>query len=337
MGDKSHFTAIVLKEDEKHKVIVELKTLPNKFLPKGDVTVNIEYSTLNYKDSMIIQGIGRLVREYPHVPGIDFSGIVEKSSSPDFRPGDKVILNGWRVGETHWGGLSSRACVNGAWLVPVPIGLSTKNCMAIGTAGYAAMLSIMALEDNGLTPEMEGEVLVTGAAGGVGSIAVSILSYLGYRVVASTGRKETYGYLKDLGALEIIGREELTDPPKGPLGPERWSGVIDNVGGPTLHSALASLRSNSSCAAVGLASGFSLKTTVMPFLLRGIRLLGIDSNACLKGRRLEAWDRLSKQLPLDKLEQVTNMAYLNDVENLSKKILQGQIRGRVVIDTQGIS
>jgi acrylyl-CoA reductase (NADPH) len=333
MTDENQFTAIVLEEDDERKVTAGLQTLPNDRLPEGDVTVGVEYSTLNYKDGMIVQGIGRLVRDYPHVPGIDFAGTVEASESPDYKPGDKVVLNGWRVGEVHWGGFSSRARVSGDWLVPVPDNLSTEQCMAIGTAGYTAMLSVMALEDHGLTPESEGEVLVTGAAGGVGSIAVSILSNLGYRVAASTGREDTHDYLKSLGATEIVGREELATPPKGPLSSERWSGIIDSVGGPTLHSALASLKTHSSCAAVGLASGFKLETTVMPFLLRGINLLGIDSSTCPKERRLVAWDRLSKELPLDKLAQVTSTASLADVTDLAGKILQGQVRGRIVIDT----
>jgi len=333
MTDENQFTAIVLEEDDERKVTAGLQTLPNDRLPEGDVTVGVEYSTLNYKDGMIVQGIGRLVRDYPHVPGIDFAGTVEASESPDYKPGDKVVLNGWRVGEVHWGGFSSRARVSGDWLVPVPDNLSTEQCMAIGTAGYTAMLSVMALEDHGLTPESEGEVLVTGAAGGVGSIAVSILSNLGYRVAASTGREDTHDYLKSLGTTEIVGREELATPPKGPLSSERWSGIIDSVGGPTLHSALASLKTHSSCAAVGLASGFKLETTVMPFLLRGINLLGIDSSTCPKERRLVAWDRLSKELPLDKLAQVTSTASLADVTDLAGKILQGQVRGRIVIDT----
>lgn len=337
MGDKNQFTAIVLEEDKDHKITVGIQTLGNEHLPDGDVTVCVDYSTLNYKDGMVIQGIGRLVRDYPHVPGIDFSGTVETSSSKDFQTGDQVILNGWRVGETRWGGFSTRARVKSEWLVPVPNGLTTWECMAIGTAGYTAMLAIMALEDHGLSPEDNGEVLVTGAAGGVGSIAISILSNLGYRVVASTGREENIDYLKQLGAEEIIKRDELSSPPRGPLGSERWSGVIDSVGGPTLHSALASLKSHCSCASIGLASGFKLETTVMPFLLRGINLLGIDSNTCPKERRLIAWDRLSKQLPLDKLAQVTEKATLVDIEDLAIKILDGQIRGRIVIDTQETS
>jgi len=333
MTDENQFTAIVLEQDDDRNVTAGIQTLPNDRLPEGDVTVGVEYSTLNYKDGMVVQGQGRLVRDYPHVPGIDFAGTVEASDSPDYNPGDKVLLNGWRVGETHWGGLSARARVKSDWLVPVPEGLSTEQCMAIGTAGYTAMLAVMALEDHGLTPESEGNVLVTGAAGGVGSIAVSILGNLGYRVAASTGRAETHEYLKDLGAAEIIGRDELLEPPKGPLASERWSGIIDSVGGPTLHTALASLRTHSSCAAIGLASGFKLETTVMPFLLRGINLLGIDSNTCPKDRRLIAWDRLSKELPLDKLAAVTSSASLADVPELAVKIVQGQIRGRTVIDT----
>jgi acrylyl-CoA reductase (NADPH) len=333
MTDENQFTAIVLEQDDDRNVTAGIQTLPNDRLPEGDVTVGVEYSTLNYKDGMVVQGQGRLVRDYPHVPGIDFAGTVEASDSPDYNPGDKVLLNGWRVGETHWGGLSTRARVKSDWLVPVPEGLSTEQCMAIGTAGYTAMLAVMALEDHGLTPESEGNVLVTGAAGGVGSIAVSILGNLGYRVAASTGRAETHEYLKDLGAAEIIGRDELLEPPKGPLASERWSGIIDSVGGPTLHTALASLRTHSSCAAIGLASGFKLETTVMPFLLRGINLLGIDSNTCPKDRRLIAWDRLSKELPLDKLAAVTSSASLADVPELAVKIVQGQIRGRTVIDT----
>ena len=333
MTDENQFTAIVLEQDDDRNVTAGIQTLPNDRLPEGDVTVGVEYSTLNYKDGMVVQGQGRLVRDYPHVPGIDFAGTVETSDSPDYNPGDKVLLNGWRVGETHWGGLSTRARVKSDWLVPVPEGLSTEQCMAIGTAGYTAMLAVMALEDHGLTPENEGNVLVTGAAGGVGSIAVSILGNLGYRVAASTGRAETHEYLKDLGASEIIGRDELLEPPKGPLASERWSGIIDSVGGPTLHTALASLRTHSSCAAIGLAPGFKLETTVMPFLLRGINLLGIDSNTCPKDRRLIAWDRLSKELPLDKLAAVTSSASLADVPELAGKIVQGQVRGRTVIDT----
>ena len=334
MTDQNQFTALVLEEDEEHKVTASVETLDNDRLPEGDVTVGVEYSSLNYKDGMVVQGAGRLVRDYPHVPGIDFAGTVESSESPDYKPGDRVLLNGWRVGEVRWGGYATRARVESGWLVPVPDGLTTEQCMAIGTAGYTAMLAVMALEDHGLSPDTEGNVLVTGAAGGVGSIAVAVLSYLGYGITASTGREETHDYLSQLGAMEIIGREELTTPPKGPLASERWAGIIDSVGGPTLHTALASLRAWGSCAAVGLASGPALETTVMPFLLRGINLLGIDSNMCPKERRLIAWNRLAKELPGDKLAAVSSTACLADLPDLAGKILQGQVRGRTVIDTR---
>ena len=334
MTDENQFTALVLEEDDDHKVTASVETLDNERLPEGDVTVAVEYSTLNYKDAMIIQGIGRLVRDYPHVPGIDFAGTVEASESPDYKPGDRVVLTGWRVGEVHWGGYATRARIKADWLVPLADGLSTEQSMAIGTAGFTAMLAIMALEEHGLSADSDGEVLVTGASGGVGSIAVAVLANLGYRVAASTGREETHDYLKDLGAASIVGREELTEPPKGPLGSERWSGIIDNVGGPTLHTALTALHAGGSCAAVGLASGPGLETTVMPFLLRGINLLGIDSNMCPKERRLIAWARLAKELPQDKLAAVSSTACLADLPDLAGKILQGQVRGRTVIDTR---
>ncbi len=334
MSQQDQFTALVLEDAGDGKITSSIETLPNDRLPEGDVTVGVEYSTLNYKDGMIVKGVGRLIREYPHVPGIDFAGTVEASDSPDYKPGDKVLLTGWRVGEVHWGGFATRARVQSNWLVPLPETLSTEQAMAIGTAGFTAMLALMALEDHGLSPGSEGPVLVTGAAGGVGSIAVALLSNLGYPVAASTGRKETHDYLKALGAAEIVEREELATPPKGPLASERWDGVIDNVGGPTLHTALASLRLWGSCAAVGLASGPALETTVMPFLLRGINLLGIDSNLCPKERRLTAWDRLSRELPLDKLSDISSPASLADLDDLAGKILQGQVRGRTVIDTR---
>ncbi len=333
MTDKDSFTAVVLTEKD-GKVAAAVETLPNERLPKGNVTVAVEYSTLNYKDGMILQGLGRLVRTYPHVPGIDFAGTVEASQSPDYKPGDKVVLTGWRVGEVHWGGYATRARVNADWLVPLPKGLTLEQSMAIGTAGFTAMLAIMALEDHGLKPANEGEVLVTGAAGGVGSIAVSLLSRLGYRVAASTGRKALHGYLKDLGATTIVEREELATPPKGPLGSERWSGAIDNVGGQTLHTVLASLRYWASCAAVGLAAGPEVKTTVLPFLLRGVNLLGIDSGMCPKPRRLKAWARLAKELDKQKLASMTHSESLAAVPGLAGKILQGQVHGRTVVRTR---
>jgi len=334
MTDKDSFTAVVLTDAGDGQIAAAVETLPNARLPEGDVTVAVEYSTLNYKDGMILKGLGRLVRAYPHVPGIDFAGTVESSKSPDYKPGDKVVLTGWRVGEMHWGGYTTRARVKADWLVPLPNGLSLEQSMAIGTAGFTAMLAIMALEDHGLTPANEGEVLVTGAAGGVGSIATALLSGLGYRVAASTGRKALHGYLKDLGATMIVEREELSTPPKGPLGSERWSGAIDNVAGVTLHSVLASLRYWASCAAVGLASGPELKTTVLPFLLRGVNLLGIDSGMCPKPRRLKAWARLARDLDKHKLAAMTHTESLARVTDLAGKILQGQVQGRTVIRTR---
>ena len=334
MTQEDQFTAIVLEDAGDGKVTTSIQDLANDRLPEGDVTVAVEYSTLNYKDGMIVNGIGRLVRDYPHVPGIDFAGTVESSDSPDYKPGDKVVSTGWRVGEVHWGGYATRARVQSGWLVPLPDGLSLEQSMAIGTAGFTAMLAIMVLEDHGLTPASDGEVLVTGAAGGVGSVATALLANLGYAVAASTGREETHRYLKDLGATTIVDRAELTEPPKGPLGSERWAGAIDNVAGPTLHTVLATLKYWASCAAVGLASTPKLETTVMPFLLRGCNLLGIDSGQCPKPRRLVAWERLGRELPQDKLAAVTNRAGLADVTDLAGRILKGQVQGRTVIDTR---
>jgi acrylyl-CoA reductase (NADPH) len=329
------FTCLLLEESEDRKVSHSIQTLPNDRLPEGDVTVAVKYSTLNYKDGMIINGLGRLVREYPHVPGIDFSGVVEQSSSPDYKPGDEVILTGWRVGEIHWGGFSQRARVKSDWLVPVPAGLSMKQSMAIGTAGFTAMLAIMTLEAHGLTPASDKEVLVTGAAGGVGSVATSVLANLGYKVAAGTGRAETHEYLTGLGATSFVGRDELMEAPRGPLGSERWAGCIDNVGGAMLGNVLPQIAYWGAVASVGNAGGIEFTSNVLPFLLRGINLCGIDSNTCPKDRRLEAWARLAKDLPLDKLDAVTNEAPLAQLPELAGKILQGQVRGRTVIDVNG--
>lgn len=329
---ESAFSALVLEQDEAGKVSHSYKELDNGRLPEGDVTVAVKYTTLNYKDGMILNGLGRLVRDYPHVPGIDFSGVVEESSHPDYKPGDEVILTGWRVGEVHWGGFATRARVKGDWLVPLPKGISLEQSMAIGTAGLTAMLSVMTLEEQGLAKDADKEVLVTGGAGGVGSVAVSILANLGYQVAASTGRAEQHDYLKSLGAATIVGREELSEPPKGPLGRERWAAAIDNVGGPTLHHVLATMAYWGTCASVGNAGSFKLDTTVLPFLLRGIKLCGIDSATCPTDRRLVAWDRLSKELPLDKLDALTNKAKFADLPELGGQILKGGIRGRTVVD-----
>ena len=333
MAENSGFTALVLDEAD-GKVTAEIRHLDDAALPAGDVTVAVAFSTLNYKDGMILGGLGRIVRSYPHVPGIDFAGTVEASDSGRFKPGDEVILTGWRVGEVHWGGYATRARVKADWLVPLPAGMTLKQAMAIGTAGFTATLALIALEEHGLTPESEGEVLVTGAAGGVGSIAVALLANLGYRVAASTGRPETHAYLEALGAAVLIPRAELETPPKGPLDSERWAGAIDSVGATTLASVLATLRHGASCAAVGLAAGPQLATTVIPFLLRGVNLLGIESNLCPFDRRLEAWRRLDEGLPKDKLERITRVVPLAGVAELGGKILQGRVRGRTVVDVR---
>lgn len=323
------FRALLLEEAQ-GKVTSSLRELDESALPEGDVTVAVEYSTLNYKDGLVLNGLGRLVRTYPHVPGIDFAGTVETSSHRDFKAGDKVVLTGWRVGEAHWGGYASKARVKGDWLVAVPKGLDTRTAMAIGTAGFTSMLAVMALEERGLTASA-GEVAVTGAAGGVGSIATAILAHRGYTVVASTGRAETHDYLKALGAKTIIDRKELGEAPTRPLAAERFAGAIDSVGGNTLASLLTQMKYGASVSACGLAGGAELKTTVIPFLLRGVNLLGIDSVMCPKGRRVTAWERLAKELPMKALESTIMEARLEDLPRLGGEILKGQVRGRTVV------
>ena len=331
------FKAILLEERD-GTVAAALQELDVARLPafegEGGVTVAIEYTTLNYKDGMILNGIGRLVRDYPHVPGIDFAGTVAASDHPDYAPGDQVILTGWRVGEATWGGHAQQARVKGDWLVPLPEGLTTKRAMALGTAGFTAMLAVMALQDHGVTPD-QGAVLVTGAAGGVGSVATAMLAKLGYRVTASTGRAETHDYLTGLGAQTLIDRAELSEPSKRPLESERWAGCVDAVGGTTLARVLAQTRLHGSVAAVGNAGGIKLEATVLPFLLRGINLLGIDSGTCPSPRRRQAWARLAEELPMDKLDAMTGEAVLADLPDLANKILKGQIRGRLVVDVNG--
>ena len=326
------FRALVLHE-EGGKLVPRIETLDEERLPAGEVTVAVEYSTLNYKDAMILQGIGRLVRNYPHVPGIDFAGTVERSDSPEFNPGDPVVLTGWRVGEVQWGGYAERARVKAAYLVRRPQGLDARRAMAIGTAGFTAMLAVLALERHGLEPGM-GDVLVTGAAGGVGSVAVSLLSRLGHRVVASTGRPEQRGYLQGLGAAELIDRATLAQKPTRPLDSERWAGAVDPVGGTTLATVLTQLKHRASVAACGLAGGSDLPATVIPFLLRGINLLGIDSVMCPYAERLEAWARLARDLPLDRLDRMTETVPLSALPELAPKILGGAVRGRVVVDVR---
>lgn len=329
-----NFRALVLDETD-GKVSHAFKNLTDADLPEGEVTVAVEYSTLNYKDGMIINGIGRLVRNYPHVPGVDFAGTVESSDSDRYKPGDKVVLTGWRVGEMHWGGFAGKARVKAGWLCPLPDGLSTKQAMAVGTAGFTSMLAVQALEDHGLTPDAEGEVLVTGAGGGLGSVAVAILAKLGYRVAAATGRESTHDWLRDLGATEIVRREELSEPQKRPLLAERWAGCVDAVGGTTLVNALAGMRYGTSVAACGLAGGNDLGGTVLPFLLRGVNLLGIDSVMQPFENRVRAWNRIVEALPVGKLEAITHEAKLDDLPKLAGDILKGQVQGRMVIDVAG--
>ena len=328
------FKAILLEQTD-GEVSAAIAELEDSRLPafpgEGGVTVSLEYSTLNYKDAMILNGLGRLVRAYPHVPGIDFAGTVAASAHPDYAPGDQVILTGWRVGELTWGGHAQKARVKGDWLVPLPDGLTSKRAMALGTAGFTAMLALMALEDHGLAPD-QGEVLVTGAAGGVGSVAVALLAALGYRVAASTGRAETNEYLRSLGAETIITRADLSAPPERPLESARWAGCIDAVGGTTLARVLAQTAWHGSVAAVGLAGGDTLETSVLPFLLRGVSLLGIDSNLCPGPRRRQAWARLAADLPMAKLDAMTREAALADLPRLADEILKGQVRGRLVVD-----
>jgi acrylyl-CoA reductase (NADPH) len=326
----SAFTALVLHQAD-GKVEPRIERLDEAALPAGEVTVDVEYSTLNYKDGMILGGIGRLVRNYPHVPGVDFAGTVADSASPDFRPGDKVVLTGWRVGEMRWGGYAQKARVEARMLVKLPPALSTKRAMAIGTAGFTAMLAIMALERHGLTPEA-GEVLVTGAAGGLGSVAVAALAKLGYRVAASTGRAAAHDYLRGLGAAAIVDRTILAKQPERPLDSERWAGAIDAVGGTTLATILTQLNYRGSVAACGLAGGNDLPATVIPFLLRGVNLLGIDSVMCPMPQRREAWERLVRDLPMERLDAMTETVPLAALPELGRRILKGETRGRVVVD-----
>ena len=295
------FNALVVNKGDDEKTSAAVEKVSIDQLPEGNVTVAVEYSTVNYKDGLCIGPGGGLVRNYPHVPGIDFSGIVETSDDDRYSPGDKVVLTGWRVGEVHWGGYSQKAKVNADWLVPLPKSISSKQAMAIGTAGLTAMLAILALEDHGLK-HLEAPVLVTGASGGVGSVATAILSNLGYEVAAVTGRPESSDYLKSLGASNIVPREELNEVTKRPLEKETWSGCVDTVGGEMLARVFGQMLYGSSVAAVGLAGSAKLPATVIPFILRGVNLLGIDSVMQPYQNRLNAWERLASDLPMDKLK-----------------------------------
>ena len=326
------FNALVVNKDEESgKTSAAVEQISTDKLPEGNVAVNVEYSTVNYKDGLCIGPGGGLVREYPHVPGIDFAGTVESSDDPRYSAGDSVVLTGWRVGEVHWGGYAQKARVNADWLVPLPSGLSSRQAMAVGTAGFTAMLAVMALEDHGLKAG-QGPVLVTGAAGGVGSVATAILANLGYEVAAVTGRPETEEYLRGLGATQIVPREEINETVKRPLERETWAGCVDAVGGDMLARVLGQMKYGGSVSAVGLAGGAGLPATVIPFLLRGVNLLGIDSVMQPYDNRLRAWERIAKDLPMDKLEAMIHPATLGDLPALGKDILKGQVKGRVVVD-----
>lgn len=327
------FRALVVEKDASGRTAASLQQLDPARLPEGDVTVAVEFSTLNYKDGLCIGPGGGLVPTYPHIPGIDFAGTVETSDDPRYQPGDRVVLTGWRVGETRWGGYAELARVRADWLVPLPEGLTTRQAMAVGTAGLTAMLAVLALEDHGLKPD-QGPVLVTGAAGGVGSVAVAILAHLGHEVAAVTGRPDSADYLHGLGATRIVPRAEIAETVKKPLEAETWAGCIDAVGGAMLARILGQMRYGASVAAIGLAGGTDLPASVIPFLLRGVNLLGIDSVMQPFANRQRAWHRVASDLPLAALESMIRPAALADLPTLGAAILKGQVQGRVVVDVR---
>ena len=321
---------LITKDDSGYKA--QLETVDESQLPEGDVRIAVDYSTMNYKDSLAISGASPVVRNFPMVPGIDLAGTVTQSSSADFSVGDNVLLNGWGVGEVHWGGLAEQASLKADWLIKRPEAFSAKQTMAIGTAGYTAMLCVMALEKNGVTPD-QGPVIVTGAGGGVGSVAIALLSKLGYTVVASTGRASEADYLKSLGAADIMDRAELAE--KGrPLGKERWAGGIDAVGSHTLANICATTKYGGTVAACGLAQGFDLPATVMPFILRGVTLAGVDSVYRSKAERIEAWDRLTKDLDLKHIDAMMTEISLADTLTTAADQLAGKTRGRIVVNVK---
>jgi acrylyl-CoA reductase (NADPH) len=323
------FRALILSQ-ENGKTMHSFKELPPDALPDGDVVVAVTHSSLNYKDGLAVTGKGRVVRRFPMVPGVDLAGVVERSESQRFKPGDAVIATGWGIGENHWGGYAQKARLQSQWLTHLPKDLSAEQAMAIGTAGFTAMLCLMALEERGLKPGL-GSVLVTGAGGGVGSVAVALLGRLGYQVAVSTGRETLHDYLRALGAHEIVDRTALARAPK-PLEPETWAGAIDTDGGQTLATVLAQMRYGAAVAACGLAGGSDLPATVFPFILRGVALLGVDSVMCPPARRQIAWPRLARELPKDKLAAMTSVIKLTEVPKMAEAIINGQVRGRVVVD-----
>ena len=321
------FRALLLEKNESFQASVQ--TVEDSRLPAGDVTVSVAYSTLNFKDGLAITHRSPVVRQWPMVAGIDGAGTVLESSHPDWKAGDAFVHNGWGVGETHWGCLAEKARLKGDWLVHLPSAFTPRQAMAIGTAGYTAMLCVMALEERGVRPE-SGEILVTGASGGVGSVAIALLSHLGYRVVASTGKLQESGYLQTLGAVELIDRQTLSAAGK-PFQKERWAGVVDTVGSHTLANALAQTRYGGTVAACGLAQGMDLPTTVMPFILRNVALVGVDSVMAPLARRQQAWDRLARDLDPAKLEAMIEEVSLDQAQAKAQALMDGQVRGRVVV------
>lgn len=323
------FKALVL-EQEDGKTVAGIRQLTLSDLPDEDVLVKVDYSSLNYKDGMAVTGTGKIVLNWPMVPGIDMAGTVVESASGSYKAGDKVVLTGWSVGEKYWGGYSQMQRVKSDWLVPLPDGISAQQAMAIGTAGLTAMLCVMAIEDGNITKD-SGKVIVTGAAGGVGSVAVALLAKAGYEVTAVSGRESTHDYLRALGASEILSREEMSEKSR-PLERSRWVGAVDTVGGEMLARILAEMDYNGVVAACGLAGSFKLPTTVMPFILRNVRLQGVDSVMCPFERRTQAWQRLANELPKDMLDNIGQLVSLEQVEEKAQAIMQGQIQGRVVVD-----
>ena len=326
-----NFKALMIEKNDENQ-IVEMVNINEDDLMDGNILVNVTHSTLNYKDGLAITGASPVVRSFPMIPGIDFSGIVLSSEDKDFSEGDRVVLNGYGLSENHFGGYSEKARVKSEHLLKLPENISNKQAMAIGTAGYTAMLCVLAIEDHGINPD-DGVILVSGASGGVGSVAISLLSGLGFNVEASTGRPEETSYLNNLGAKSVIDRKELSEPSR-PLGKERWAGAIDSVGSTTLANILSQVSYGGAVSACGLAQGMDLPSTVMPFILRGVSLLGIDSVMAPMSLRKRAWERLSKDINFEKLEDMVVEVGLDQVQELAKDILQGQVRGRVVVNIQ---
>lgn len=323
------FRALVLRESE-GKVRHAFEQVSEDALPEGDVTVSVTHSSLNYKDGLAVTGRGKIARRFPMVPGIDLAGVVERSESPDWKPGDEVLATGWEIGEAHWGGYAEKARVRSEWLVRLPEGLTREQAMAIGTAGLTSSLSVLALEDRGLEPGA-GPMLVTGSTGGVGSLAVALLAARGHEVTASTGRPEHHGYLRELGATEVLERGELSREAR-PLESEVWAGAVDTVGGRTLATAFAQMRRGAGIAVCGLVESPKLETTVFPLILRGVALLGIDSNLCPRPRRRQAWERLARDLDRSALASMTRVIGLDEVPEMAAAIVAGKVRGRIVVD-----